>query len=127
MENTKQKDIHLKWTGKILSDTKVDIYDLCIIFANILSNAVEACEKLVIEKKEIFVNVYNYQNKLFINIINPINKNIEISSNKFIYTIKEDKNCHGYGTINVYETVKKYNGIINYTCKNKVFEVSIVI
>lgn len=127
MENTKQKDIHLKWTGKILSDTKVDIYDLCIIFANTLSNAVEACEKLVIEKKEIFVNVYNYQNKLFINIINPINKNIEISSNKFIYTIKEDKNCHGYGTINVYETVKKYNGIINYTCKNKVFEVSIVI
>ena len=38
--------IQWKWDGGMLGQTETDAYDLCVLFSNLLSNAVEAAEQV---------------------------------------------------------------------------------
>jgi sensor histidine kinase regulating citrate/malate metabolism len=42
-------------------------------------------------------------------------------------TSKKDKDLHGYGSINIMDTVEKYNGMIKEESKDSVFTLSIML
>lgn len=41
-----EQNITVSWEGKISDWGKIELFDLCTVFSNLLSNAIEACEKM---------------------------------------------------------------------------------
>lgn len=104
---------------------KLPLSDVCVIFANALDNAIEACEKITSpEKKIIIVNCLFTQNMQIIQISNPVEQDIEIYNNA-IETTKEDKSTHGIGLHNIMRTIDKYHGECSISCENKRFVIDI--
>lgn len=102
--------------------TGISNVDLCIIMANAIDNAIEACGKDTSEKqKEINVNASFQQGYFFFTITNPIYEAVEIKNNNTIATTKSDKEHHGFGVANILRTVKKYDGEAELSSDNKQF------
>ncbi len=116
--------IELQTTGLIPKEIKIDEMDLCIIFSNLISNSVEACEKLVHTDRVITLDILRDKRSLVIVMKNPVEweVNPDILGKS---TIKEDKNSHGYGLRNVQAAVEKYGGKLQYEIGNGLFLVRI--
>lgn len=119
----KDKGITIKFTG-LIPQTKISNTDLCIIFGNILDNAIEAVEKVDDNiAKEINIDVYKKKDYLFITVTNPTKTEVAIKDNKIV-TSKDDKSNHGLGLSSVEETLKKYDGHLDLDCDNNKFTTS---
>ncbi|WP_175405466.1 sensor histidine kinase [Ruminococcus bovis] len=119
----KDKGITIKFTG-LIPQTKISNTDLCIIFGNILDNAIEAVEKVDDNiAKEINIDVYKKKDYLFITVTNPTKTEVAIKDNKVV-TSKDDKDNHGLGLSSVEETLKKYDGHLDLDCNNNKFTTS---
>lgn len=119
----KDKGITIKFTG-LIPQTKISNTDLCIIFGNILDNAIEAVEKVDDNiAKEINIDVYKKKDYLFITVTNPTKTEVAIKDNKVV-TSKDDKSNHGFGLSSVEETLKKYDGHLDLDCNNNKFTTS---
>lgn len=119
----KDKGITIKFTG-LIPQTKISNTDLCIIFGNILDNAIEAVEKVDDNiAKEINIDVYKKKDYLFITVTNPTKTEVAIKDNKIV-TSKDDKSNHGLGLSSVEETLKKYDGHLDLDCNNNKFTTS---
>lgn len=124
MEN---KNITLNWKGRIKGcEEKVTEYELCIIFMNIMKNAIEACEN-VEKNRNINVNVEYIDGEIHISENNPILGQLKMDEEGILQSQKDDKENHGIGSRNVREIVEKYNGEIEYQVENGRFNVVIVI
>lgn len=99
-------------------------YDLCTIFSNLLTNAGEACDRLREKKKEIYLWIGESNGKLLIQVENPIEWEID-KEKMFSYTSKENTNEHGYGLLNVKETVEQNGGEMKIDTEGKKFTVQI--
>ncbi len=86
----------------------IDNTDICIMLANGLDNALEACEQLGSGCK-IFVHSEVVNNLWHFSIENPCREIMEVVDNR-IETTKKDKALHGYGLRNMEDAAKKYNG-----------------
>lgn len=124
--NKVNNDIKLKWRGKLPDKLKISNMDLCVIFSNLLKNALEALEKIEenIEKK-IEVEIKQLENNIIIRVKNPISEKVNIIDDKLI-TSKLDKNNHGFGSLNIKEAVNKYGGNIKYNISEESFLVEII-
>lgn len=105
------------------ADLPMDDVDICVVFGNALDNAIEACERCKNEKR--FINFFLIQKgqKLVCKISNttPIeNTSIEQSS-------KKDKENHGYGLVNIKESLAKYDSEPVIEQKDGVFCLGFVI
>lgn len=99
----------------------MDMTDICIIFSNIIDNAIEACEKIKSKKllKEIKIESKYIEDFLVIKIENTKENQIILKKNKLI-TSKKNKYVHGIGLKNVHNVVKKYFGeVVIEHCENK--------
>ena len=103
-----EKGITLTVDGK-LSGVKLSALDTCTILANILDNAIEAVEKLDEDKKHIELTFKRNENYMIITETNPTLHEPDIRDNNII-TTKKDRSNHGFGLINIKETVEKYEG-----------------
>lgn len=112
------------WEGTLRTIDKVTIFELCIIFSNLLSNAVEAIEK-VNENGRIAIRVSNFQDKVVISVGNTCG--IMEKMQEKPQTTKGDEIFHGLGLKNVEEIVKKYDGSIDYEIMDGWFRVDIVL
>ncbi len=96
--------------------------DLCAIFANTVSNAVEAIQRIEDrnwEKTEfIDIHIRSFKEDLYVEIINPMDRNIKIDV-KNLTTSKRNKEEHGYGVKNIIHSVNKYQGIVDYKIINE--------
>ena len=117
--------INMKVGGRFPVECNVDAYDICTIFSNILSNAIEAAtdteEKLVILECR-----HTNDNELFISISNSF-INVGQFKDGIIKSHKRDSDYHGYGMENVKDSVNKYDGFMNITIKENVFELKITL
>ena len=98
--------------------------DFAIILGNILDNAIEACSKVDDAKRKITVYLDMPGEDIILNIKNPTTKDVDTTS------LKSTKNFawqHGFGIISTKSLVKKYNGEIAFSCKNKEFQVAILL
>jgi flagellar basal body-associated protein FliL len=101
--------------------------DLCVIIANIISNAVEAIQRLEQKEEEfhyVDMKISSFKNELYINVRNPIDEKIHIV-NGVPVTSKKDKDLHGFGISNVIQRVEKYQGSFQFHIENNEFCVEI--
>lgn len=117
-------DTQITVEGTIPSNLINDV-DLCILFSNLLDNAIEACAHIS-GSKTIHINFKNHNETWVLTIDNPVEKNVDIINNT-IPTSKEEKDQHGLGLQNINQIVKKYNGTINMTCTNLIFTSTIML
>lgn len=84
---------------------KFNSVDLCIIFSNLLDNAIEACLN-VPGSRIIAIDMKLQQGYQFIAISNPYIQN----NNTQLLTTKQDKVRHGFGLSNVRNAVERHGG-----------------
>ena len=107
-----EKDIKLEVMGKIENIKKPDVYELCTIFSNAISNAVEACIK-VGSKGPIIIKILEHNEMLFFIFENPGTEEMyqEILKGD---TSKSDKKNHGFGVLNMKRAVSRLQGNMEY-------------
>jgi sensor histidine kinase regulating citrate/malate metabolism len=108
MARAKQLGILLEVDGE-MSGAKMSALDICTIFSNMIDNAMEAVQKLRKEDRNIRLDIRKNHNFLLITERNPVAHKLEIHDNR-IATTKKEKGNHGFGIINMIESVEKYNG-----------------
>ncbi len=102
---------------------KIDNSDICIILANALDNAAEACQKCA-ERSRITIASQIRQGYWAMTMKNPT---VSADSEGLMKTSKEDERNHGFGLISIEQTVKKYDGTMAVSIKDGVFELSVVL
>ncbi len=104
---------------------KIAPTDLCVIFGNTIDNAIEACEKVHVNGKNVIsVSCRSAGGFIFVNISNPVENDIPISQN-IIKTSKQNKSEHGFGLYSLKKAANKYNGTMKLACVDRVFTVNL--
>lgn len=122
--NAREKNVVCAWEGKLNSEGKLTVFELCVLFSNLLKNALEAIEQSEGERK-IDVRVGYIGDNIAISIGNSCNPDINTVERP--KSKKIDKILHGLGLRNVEEIIDKYNGTIKYSGQAGWFQVNIVI
>lgn len=104
----------------------VDVFDLCTVFDNILSNAVEACSNTEIEKPFIKLSINTKNNHWIISETNSVNHDVQCDSDGIPISTKHDELSHGFGIKNIIDTVAKYSGEFVFSHSETEFNVQVV-
>lgn len=102
----------------------IDNFDLCSLFGNFTSNALEAVQN--IENKRVRISIALLPNKM-IRIIceNTFDGKIILNDSKILS--RKGGTNHGYGLKNIRRIVKKYDGMIDVSYTESTFKVTILI
>lgn len=120
----KQKNI--EFTSIIATqDFKMQNKDICSLLGNILDNAIEAAEKAR-SKKFIQLTIQTTEQGNIINCENTFGVKPIMKKGRFL-TNKENNQIHGIGTENIKDIVTKYNGEIDFSYDDEMFNIRIVI
>lgn len=119
---SKAKSLSIDMQCYILSELEsISNMDLGILFANLLDNAIEACEKNKVQS-EIIVKTWTEAGYYFLEICNTVESDI-LSHNPKLETDKADSGFHGVGLRSVKDIVKKYDGMMNFNQRGNTFYV----
>jgi len=118
------EEIQLIWKGAFPQETKIKDIDICILFSNLLRNAIEATHQSAQEKK-IEVHIKTTVKSMYIRVENPVNNHI-IFKGKRPMSTKPDKMQHGFGSINIEDIVRRYNGHCEYQVDSQ-FSIEIIL
>lgn len=121
---SKKQNIAFNVEGQLFEECGIEPYDLCVIFANVLKNAVEASGKC--NEKYIDMKINRTKENIEIYVENSCNDEVIIEEGEYV-TTKEDNNNHGYGLKNVYASVEKYKGIVTIGNEEGKFYINIFI
>ncbi|HCC35927.1 MAG TPA: hypothetical protein DEQ02_10040 [Ruminococcaceae bacterium] len=109
-------------------DMRVDEMDLCIILANALDNAIEACKKieepgrrkisLVLKTEGDYISIY---------IENSTGKKVIVPEGGLVKTTKEDAKNHGFGLQSIKNLAEKYNGDMAVSSDEQIFMLSVLL
>ena len=113
-------DVDSKNTGFIKN------MDMSSILANILDNAIEACDKMTSNKKYIKLTSMWADDMFVIICENSKENEIKKIGDRFI-TDKLNKSEHGIGIKSVEKSVKNYDGNMMIFCDDSLFKVKIMI
>lgn len=100
-------------------------YDLSILLANLLDNAIEACEKNTIQS-QIILTIMEVAGYCKVVVKNTIQDSV-LEKNQQLDSCKENKIEHGWGLKSVKEIVEKHEGMIDIYEKNGMFIVGILL
>ena len=119
----KDKGIIIPFIADNLTGLKISDSDLVTILTNILDNAIEAVQKC--DEKRIVFKIIKDSDLLIIDSTNPYIGQFP-DENSF-GTTKNDKKNHGFGLLNVKNTVKANNGNCFIDTEGGIFHISIAI
>ncbi|MBR0509689.1 MAG: sensor histidine kinase [Clostridia bacterium] len=95
--------------------------DLCTILANLLDNAIEACEALEGERA-VEVEAVCGKGSFLLSVTNSVFGAVPaVKDGALPQTAKADKKNHGYGLKNVRKTARKYNGALTLETTENTF------
>ena len=96
-------------------ESGIEPQEICMIFSNLIDNAIEACEKTKGDKT-IGIKSGAQQKIFMLSISNPC-ADAPVRKNGKILTTKKDSKNHGIGLKNVKTTAEKYSGTLltNYS------------
>lgn len=100
--------VKFEWEGTI-SGLEISAVDSCTLVANLLDNALEACDKVDVAKRFISLSFRRSEHFLLMTCENSAVRVIEMSDGRPLST-KGDKYNHGFGLENMIRCVEKYGG-----------------
>ena len=116
-QTAKQKNIKFDCNINISKLLMIDDYDLCLIWGNILDNAIKAAN--ISEERYILVQAEILKRNLIINVKNAVASDIGQEN----FGMKD----WGTGLKNVNRVVQKENGVMDIETKGMVFDISIML
>lgn len=118
----------IKFTYEIdyIGEIGIADIDMCALLANLLDNAIEACEKIEEKKRWIDLKIKRVNDMLFIWSENSMREDGKEGFN-FFQTNKENKVLHGLGMKSIDNVVKKYDGHKEYEIQKDRFQIYISI
>lgn len=121
------KETKIDIIGKCQNELDINKVDLCIIFGNLIQNAVEELSKKdSYNDKYLKVLIKMGTNYLCINISNSIsNKGLE--KKDLLQTGKKNKLNHGFGLLNIKRTVEENEGKFEIRIENCEFTASVIL
>ncbi len=102
----------------------MDDVDVCILFSNLIDNAIEANQKCSSERF-LSIQVTRKPSILMLAVSNRTNGELNKSEN-ILRSTKKNSEEHGIGTQNIFSVIKKYNGEYNITVENNTFTIKII-
>ena len=99
------------------------LMDWCVLLGNLWDNALEGCNR-VEGKKWIQFSVKREGQAISVKMENSCLANLDV---KHLLTMKADRSMHGIGLKNIRYVVNKYDGVMEYGCKDGVFSTQIII
>jgi len=103
---------------------KVSNIDLCVLFGNLVDNAIEACEKISIDSKFIRIYMCTMKDQLYISVTNSTSEKIRRLDKEYI---SNKRGNHGHGLRRIDMIVEKYDGYINRKNEPEVFATEIML
>ena len=123
-----EQAIKFNWEGSICEfPLRLEIFDMCTLFTNILNNAIEACESLEADERSIEMTVSIGDDKVYIKESNVLKNDISFDESGNPVSIKGDTLNHGYGSKNIRAVVEKYNGELGYKTEKGIFTIEIIV
>ncbi|EFG88810.1 hypothetical protein CLCAR_1557 [Clostridium carboxidivorans P7] len=120
------KNIEFKCNVKIPNNSKIDPFDLCVLLANALDNAIEACDKITQKNILKFIHIRSILNKSFI-IFEIKNSIVGYLSENKLNTSKDDASNHGLGLLSIKNTANKYLGTTYIEISKNLFTLNIML
>lgn len=115
--------VPLQWNGMLPDDLQISSLDLCTIFSNLLSNALEAAQK---EKEgNVNVNIKLMESTMMVSVINSCGREPCVKDGNFVSSKPE--NGHGYGIENIKKCVEKNGGSYSATWDSGIFVTEVII
>lgn len=120
-------DKNIKFEMEIdqVGDLPVADQDICVVMANLLDNAIEACEHIENGEKWIHINIKRDRNIFLIGIENSFQNTI-IQKNGKLISNKAEIERHGIGIESVKYAVDKYHGDIKQEISDCTFCCSVI-
>lgn len=122
----REKDIVVVLKVNDLSGIQIRDEDIVIILANLLNNAIEACEKCE-PNRVIKLKFVCEDNCIILSVKNTYNDEITYKGNEIQTTKQQNPEEHGIGIKNIVETIQKYDGAYAIENNGQEFYFSIVI
>lgn len=116
--------INVNCKATVPPDLKITDVHLCAIIGNLLDNAIEACEKVSVEKRFIRVYIGLFKQQLYISVTNATESS---RRKKLTELITSKKGEHGLGLKRVDNLVSEYDGFVNRKNEPGVFATEIML
>lgn len=99
----------------------IDQLDLVVLLGNALDNAIKAASQAPPEpKRELFLTMKLQEERLLIELRNPVKEKVPIQDHTVVITPKQD-DLHGFGLANIAHIVAKYDGSLWLDCTDSTF------
>ncbi|MDE6014197.1 MAG: ATP-binding protein [Acetatifactor sp.] len=120
-----EKNIKWECDVQMPKGYSINEFDLCVVFGNILDNALEACGRMRCDES-CFINIQAKTVKkcFLIEVKNSVDM---VEKNTVGFTNKENPQEHGIGLLNVGDVVHEYNGVLNIKSEKGIFITSVLI
>ena len=122
----REKGITIHLESQIPAELPYESTDLSSILGNLLDNAIEATEKLEVEK-DIFVSLMYRKEKLLIKVRNPYTGDLKKDRAGNYISEKKDRENHGIWLKSVRKVVEKYEGVMEIHTEDQIFEICVII
>ncbi|MEE0753082.1 sensor histidine kinase [Frisingicoccus sp.] len=120
----KAKNIDFTCDVGYVGDTGITDIDMCALVANLLDNAIEACERIEGERVWIRLKAVRRNDMLLIKLSNSIAVSDALKKD-FFQSRKDKHKIHGWGMKSVEKVLKKYDGSKEHYIGEKEFEIFI--
>ena len=118
------EQIAVKTQINLSEKNAVSDMDLCVIFANALENAVNACKRISnANDRALKIVCKTKSDKLFIQITNRYEGTVTFVNDM---PVSSEEN-HGFGTKSIAAVAHKYDGVFSFTAEDGVFKTSIIL
>jgi len=120
----KKEEIKVETQINLPEKNAISDMDLCVIFGNVIENAINACNGILdANDRSLKIVCESKNNKLFIQITNSYEGNIKFVEDIPVSTMDN----HGLGTKSIAAVAEKYSGVYSFTAKDGVFTTSIIL
>ena len=125
-KKAQEKDVAWEWKGEFPQDVRLDLFNFCVLISNLLSNAVEAAEKVASEQgRFVRVSLGAMQGKVVVQIVNSCVDSV--AKNPNMISTKKDLQNHGFGMKSMERSVEQCHGKMTRSCEDGVFRVRVIV
>lgn len=119
-----QRNIPMEFQIHIPKSSRIPDVDFCIILANAVENAINACTSIIVPKDRfISISCKHKNNKFMIQIENSYTGELTYENDIPIASTVN----HGFGTKSIVTIVNKHNGIYSFNSVNGIFKLNIIL